>query len=136
VRDVTVAFDGERKVLWRPVSPALEGAFLRQLVERAVAFDAGETFRAKPEPLFLRRIAVETVAPAFVIPAAGTDVSFAGHRRKSQVSVSSFQFFLNDRVEPFACGFERTHGVAEIFPRIGFSAETLKNVFHGEALCG
>jgi hypothetical protein len=29
--------------------------------------------------LFLRRITVETVAPAFVIPSARADVCFAGH---------------------------------------------------------
>jgi len=81
VRDIAVAFDGERKSLRRFVAPALEGSFLRQLVEGAVNLDAGKTFGAKPQPFFLRRVAIETVAPAFVIPAAGADICFAGHRK-------------------------------------------------------
>jgi hypothetical protein len=32
--------------------------------------------------LFLRSVAVETVAPGFVIPPAGADVCFAGHSIK------------------------------------------------------
>ena len=79
MRDVTVPFDGKTKSFWCLVAPFLERAFLLQPVERAVHLDATEVFRAKPEPLFLWRVAVEIVAPAFVIPAAGADVCFAGH---------------------------------------------------------
>jgi hypothetical protein len=44
-----------------------------------VHLDAGETFRAEPEPLLLRGVAVEAVAPAFAIPADGADLRFANH---------------------------------------------------------
>src|SRR5437867_7161415 len=74
-----MSFDDKSKFLRCFVAPFLKGAFLLQSVECAVHLDTGETFRAKPEPLFLWRVAVEIVAPAFVIPAARTDVCFAGH---------------------------------------------------------
>jgi hypothetical protein len=45
-----------------------------------VHLDAGKAFRAEPEPIFLRSIAVKAIAPTFVIPAAGADVCFADHR--------------------------------------------------------
>ena len=79
MRDVAMAFDGKRKSVRRFIPPFLEGAFLLQPVERAVHLDATEVFRAKPEPLFLRRIAIEAVSPAFIIPTAGADVCFASH---------------------------------------------------------
>src|SRR5439155_20197418 len=79
VRHITMTFDGKRKIFRRLIAPLLECAFLRQLVECAVDLDAGETFRAKPEPLFLRRVSIETVTPAFVVPAAGADACFARH---------------------------------------------------------
>src|SRR5439155_5736203 len=74
MRDVPVSLDGKRKIFRRLVAPLLKRAFLRQLVEGAVHLNAGETFRAKKQPLFLGRVAVETVPPGFVIPAAGADV--------------------------------------------------------------
>ncbi len=79
VCDVPVTFDGKCKIVRRLVAPFFERAFLRQLVERAVHLDACKTFRAESKPLFLRRIPVETVAPAFVIPTTRADMCFAGH---------------------------------------------------------
>src|SRR6266436_4296317 len=79
VGDVTVPFDGKRKSCRGLVAPFLKGAFLLEPVERAVHLDGAETFRTETEPSFLRRVAVEAVAPAFIIPAAGADVCFAGH---------------------------------------------------------
>src|SRR5439155_18322208 len=79
VRDVTMPFDGEYKMLRRLVPPFLKSAFLLEPVEGAVHLDGAETFRTETEPSFLRRVAVEAVAPAFIIPAAGADVCFAGH---------------------------------------------------------
>ena len=97
-----MSFDGERKIVRRLVTPFLEGAFLLKPVERAVDLNAGKTFRAKPEPSFLRRGAVEIVAPAFVIPTAGTDVRFPGHHC-NRINVSLFQFFLGDLTGVFGC---------------------------------
>jgi len=77
MRDVAVTFDSEREFLRRLVAPFFEGAFLQQLVESSVDLNARETFRTKPQPLFLWRIAVKPVAPAFVIPTAGADMCFA-----------------------------------------------------------
>ena len=78
-----MSFNGKRKFVRRLVPPFLKRALRLESVKGAVHFDGGETFRAEPEPLFLRRITVETVAPAFVIPAAGADVCFAGHTRNN-----------------------------------------------------
>jgi hypothetical protein len=80
VRDVTVSFDGKRKSRRCLVAPFLKGAFLLQPIKGAVHLDGAETLRTETEPSFLRRVAVEAVAPAFIIPAAGADVCFAGHR--------------------------------------------------------
>src|SRR5439155_8203934 len=79
VRDITVPFDGKSKCLRCLVAPFLERAFLLQSVEGAVHLASREPFRAKTKLLFLWRVAVETVAPAFLIPATGTDVCFASH---------------------------------------------------------
>jgi hypothetical protein len=74
-----MAFDGKRKSVRRFIPPFFERALRLESVERAVHLDGGKAFRAEPEPLFLRRTTVETVAPAFVIPSARADVCFAGH---------------------------------------------------------
>jgi hypothetical protein len=58
--------------------------------ERAVHLDAGETLCAESEPLFLRRVAIEIVAPGFVIPTAGADVRFGGHCFSLRISNLSF----------------------------------------------
>src|ERR671930_512836 len=88
----SMSFFSERKIFRRRVTPLLESAFLRQLVESSIDLDSGETFRTKPEPLFLRRVAVEIVAPAFVIPTAGADVRFGRHRLERQ----SLHLFLDN----------------------------------------
>src|SRR5512133_3033686 len=72
-------FDGKLKSVRSFVPPFLKRALRLEPIERAVHLDGGEAFRAKPEPLFLRHVAVESIAPAFVIPSAGADVCFAGH---------------------------------------------------------
>jgi hypothetical protein len=51
-----------------------------------VHLDAGKAFRAEPEPLLLRGVAVEAVAPAFVIPADGADLRFANHYSQSKLA--------------------------------------------------
>ncbi len=99
MRDVPVSFDGKRKSFWCLVTPFLKRAFLLQPIERAVHFDGGETLRIELEPFFLRRIAVETVTPAFVVPAAGADVRFASHDAQSKVTSSPFvELFFNNRI--------------------------------------
>ena len=80
--DVSMPFDGKRKSARRFGAPFLKRALRLEPIERAVHLDRGKTLRAKPKPLFLRRVAVEMIAPAFVIPAAGADVCFAGHFTK------------------------------------------------------
>src|SRR5215472_3838613 len=74
-----MSFDRKRKSARRFVAPFFKRALRLKSIERAVHLDGGEPFRAEPEPLFLRRVAVEILAPAFVIPPAGADVCFAGH---------------------------------------------------------
>jgi hypothetical protein len=74
-----MAFDRKRKSVRRFVPLFFKCVLPLEPVKRAVDLDGGETLRAEPEPLFLRRVAVEIVAPAFVIPPAGADVCFAGH---------------------------------------------------------
>ena len=91
VRDVTVAFDGKSKSIRCLVAPFPERAFLLEPVERAVDLDCSKTFRAEAKPLFLRLIAVETDAPAFVIPAAGADVRFARHCFPLKLSAERLQ---------------------------------------------
>src|SRR5215831_19823115 len=76
---VPMPFDCERKSVRRFIPPFFKRAFRLEPVERAIHLDRSEPFRAEPEPLFLRCVTIKTVAPAFVIPAAGADVCFAGH---------------------------------------------------------
>src|SRR5213596_3187910 len=106
MRDVTVSFDGKRKSLRGLVAPFPKRAFLLQPVEGAIDLDAGETFRAETEPLFLRRIAVETVTPSFVIPAAGADVCFAGHYSQSKVIISRLLNSSSMIASAVRCPFE------------------------------
>src|SRR5207244_13215469 len=104
-RDITMPFDGERKIVRRLVTPFFECAFLLKPVKGAVDLNSGETFRAKPEPLLLRRVAIKPVAPTFVVPAADADVCFAGHywsllsrsEERRVVEVCSFSYPSADR---------------------------------------
>jgi hypothetical protein len=82
VGDVTMPFDGKRKFVWRFVPPFFKRALWLESIKRAVHFDRGKTLCTESEPLFLRPIVIETGAPAFVIPAAGSDVCFARHASK------------------------------------------------------
>src|SRR5262245_3038309 len=77
--DVTMPFDSKRKSVWSFVPPFFKRGLRLQPVKRAIHLDGVKTFGAKPEPLSLRRIAVETVTPGFVVPPARADVCFAGH---------------------------------------------------------
>ena len=74
-------FDGKRKFVPSFVPPFFESALGLESVERAVHFDGGETFRTETEPSFLKRITIEMLAPAFVIPPAGADVCVARHSK-------------------------------------------------------
>jgi hypothetical protein len=94
VRDIAMTFDGERKIFRRLVPPLLESSLLGEFIESSVDLDAGETLCAKPKPLLLGRIAIETVAPAFVIPTARTDVCFAGHHSQSHIRGSCVELLF------------------------------------------
>src|SRR5690242_6273043 len=83
-------FDGEGKSFRRFVPPFFKRALWLEPVKSAIHFYGREPFRAEPEPLFLRRVAVESIAPVFVIPPAGADVCFAGHRSSLEISKRSF----------------------------------------------
>src|ERR1043166_4131356 len=77
-----MSFDREWKPFRSFIPPFLKRALRLESIKRAVHLDRGEMLGTKPKPLLLRRVAVEILPPAFVIPSTRADVCFAGHRRE------------------------------------------------------
>jgi hypothetical protein len=90
MRDVTVTFYGKTKSFGRLIAPFFERAFLLESIKCGVDFNAGETLRTEPQPSVLRRLAVEILPPALIIPAAGADVCLAEHRFSLRISNPTF----------------------------------------------
>src|SRR5215216_878447 len=115
MRDITMPFDRETKSGRSFVAPFFVRGFFLQSVEGAVHLDSSEALRAKWKPFFLRRVAIETVTPTLVVPAAGADVLFAGHLASLRSSKTSIGARFPDWCDGLFCTDETPHCDVFIF---------------------
>ena len=77
MRDLAGEFTGETKTGGGHLDPAANGVFRGSAIKGRIHFDCWKVARIKFEPLKVRQIRwIESTAPVFKPPSAGTDAYF------------------------------------------------------------